>query len=120
MGFQWQAARILRLFQGLCGAFFEQIDALLADADAAGRLDFLIQKALFAVRYGCVQNVENVKDFEAGFIKFMDKHSILPNAQNSALSKKNEQMENSVMELKNLNFKLEEIIESFNKLNSEE
>ena len=36
------------------------------------------------------------------------------------ISKKNEQMENSVMELKNLNFKLEEIIESFNKLNSEE
>ena len=35
-------------------------------------------------------------------------------------SKKNEQIENSVMELKNLNFKLEEIIESFNKLNSEE
>ena len=36
------------------------------------------------------------------------------------ISKKNEQMENSIMELKNLNFKLEEIIESFNKLNSEE
>ena len=36
------------------------------------------------------------------------------------ISKKNEQMENSVMELKNLNFKLEEIIDSFNKLNSEE
>lgn len=36
------------------------------------------------------------------------------------ISKKNEQMENSVMELKNLNFKLEEIIESFNKLNCEE
>jgi len=36
------------------------------------------------------------------------------------ISKKNEQLENSVMELKNLNFKLEEIIESFNKLNSKE
>ncbi|MBQ2351372.1 MAG: cell division protein ZapA [Bacteroidales bacterium] len=36
------------------------------------------------------------------------------------VSKKNEQMENSIIELKNLNFKLEEIIESFNKLNSEE
>lgn len=36
------------------------------------------------------------------------------------ISKKNEQMENSIMELKNLNFKLEEIIESFNKLNSKE
>ena len=36
------------------------------------------------------------------------------------ISKKNEQIENSVMELKNLNFKLEEIIESFNKLNSKE
>ena len=31
-------------------------------------------------------------------------------------SKKNEEMENSIIELKNLNFKLEEIIESFNKL----
>ena len=36
------------------------------------------------------------------------------------ISKKNEQLENSIVELKNLNFKLEEIIESFNKLNSEE
>ena len=35
-------------------------------------------------------------------------------------SKKNEQMENSIIELKNLNFKLEEIIESFNNLNSKE
>ena len=35
-------------------------------------------------------------------------------------SKKNEQIENSVMELKNLNFKLEEIIESFNKLYNKE
>ena len=35
-------------------------------------------------------------------------------------SKKNEQMENSIIELKNLNFKLEEIIESFNKLNIKE
>ncbi|MBR5983975.1 MAG: cell division protein ZapA [Bacteroidales bacterium] len=35
-------------------------------------------------------------------------------------SKKNEQLENSIIELKNLNFKLEEIIESFNKLNCKE
>ncbi len=34
-------------------------------------------------------------------------------------SKKNELLENSILELKNLNFKLEEIIESFNKLNKE-
>ena len=36
------------------------------------------------------------------------------------ISKKNEQMENSILELKNLNFKLEEIIESIEKLNSKE
>ena len=36
------------------------------------------------------------------------------------ISKKNEQLENSIMELKKLNFKLEEIIESFNKLNDKE
>ena len=35
-------------------------------------------------------------------------------------SKKNEQLEDSIIELKNLNFKLEEIIESFNKLNYKE
>ncbi|MBO7572833.1 MAG: cell division protein ZapA [Bacteroidales bacterium] len=34
-------------------------------------------------------------------------------------SKKNEELENSIIELKNLNFKLEEIIESFNNLNKE-
>ncbi|GEM_PF-5623327 len=33
---------------------------------------------------------------------------------------KKEQMENSIIELKNLNFKLEEIIETFNKLNIKE
>ena len=31
------------------------VDDLLADADAAGSLDFIIQKALFAVRYGGVR-----------------------------------------------------------------
>lgn len=35
-------------------------------------------------------------------------------------SKKNELFENSILEIKNLNFKLEEIIESFNKLKEEE
>ena len=35
-------------------------------------------------------------------------------------SKKNEQLENSIIELKNLNFRLEEIIDSFNKLNIKE
>jgi len=35
-------------------------------------------------------------------------------------SKKNEELENSIIELKNLNFKLEEIIESFNNLNCKE
>ncbi len=39
----------------MCAALLPHVPAMLADADAAGRLDFLIQKALFAVRYGCVR-----------------------------------------------------------------
>ncbi len=40
---------------GMCKALLPFVPAMLADADAAGRLDFLIQKALFAVRYHCVR-----------------------------------------------------------------
>lgn len=36
-------------------ALAPMVDDLLSDADTAGRLDFLIQKALFAVRYGGVR-----------------------------------------------------------------
>ena len=36
-------------------ALAPMVDDLLADADTAGRLDFIIQKALFAVRYGGVR-----------------------------------------------------------------
>ena len=39
----------------MCAALLPHVPAMLADADAAGQLDFLIQKALFAVRYGCVR-----------------------------------------------------------------
>ena len=37
---------------------------LLEDADTAGRLDFIIQKALFAVRYGGVKPELTEKDLE--------------------------------------------------------
>ena len=39
----------------ICDALLPHIPALLADADAAGRLDFLIQKAQFAAAYGGVR-----------------------------------------------------------------
>ena len=39
----------------MCAALLPHVPAMQQDADAAGRLDFLIQKALFAVRYGCVR-----------------------------------------------------------------
>ena len=38
----------------MCLALLPHVSAMQADADAAGRLDFLIQKALFSVRYGGV------------------------------------------------------------------
>ena len=43
-------------------ALAPMVDDLLADADTAGRLDFLIQKALFAVRYGGVRPEITEKD----------------------------------------------------------
>ncbi len=39
----------------MCEALLPCVPAMYSDADAAGRLDFLIQKALFAVQYGCVR-----------------------------------------------------------------
>ena len=39
----------------MCKALLPHVPVMLSDADAAGRLDFLIQKALFAVRYECVK-----------------------------------------------------------------
>jgi len=45
-------------------------------------------------------------------------YKTLVNEVNS--STRNEQLENSIIELKNLNFKLEEIIEKFDKLNIKE
>ena len=39
----------------MCEALLPRVPELLADADAAGRLDFLIQKALFAAKYGGVR-----------------------------------------------------------------
>ncbi|MBR0507073.1 MAG: hypothetical protein IJJ86_00530 [Clostridia bacterium] len=41
--------------RSMCERLLPYGDDLYADADAAGRLDFLIQKALFAARYGCVR-----------------------------------------------------------------
>ena len=40
------------------------VDDLLSDAETAGRLDFIIQKALFAVRYGGVKPELTEKDLE--------------------------------------------------------
>jgi dsDNA-specific endonuclease/ATPase MutS2 len=39
----------------MCERLLPYANELFADADAAGRLDFLIRKALFAVRYGAVR-----------------------------------------------------------------
>ncbi len=39
----------------MCKALLPCVSAMQSDADASGRLDFLIQKALFAVRYRCVR-----------------------------------------------------------------
>ena len=41
----------------MCAALRPLCDGLLCDAETIGRLDFLIQKALFAVRYRCVRPV---------------------------------------------------------------
>ena len=41
--------------KAMCEKLRPFVSAMLSDADAAGRLDFLIQKALFAVRYGAVR-----------------------------------------------------------------
>ena len=41
--------------KAMCEKLRPFVSAMLSDADAAGRLDFLIQKALSAVRYGAVR-----------------------------------------------------------------
>ena len=41
--------------KAMCNALLPHVPAMLANADATGRLDFLIQKALFAKKYGGVR-----------------------------------------------------------------
>ena len=48
----------------MAAALAPMVDDLLSDADAAGRLDFIIQKALFAVRYGGVRPELTDRDLE--------------------------------------------------------
>lgn len=45
----------MKVRRAMGAALAPMVPDLLADADTAGRLDFLIQKALFAVRYGGVR-----------------------------------------------------------------
>lgn len=45
----------MKVRKSMAAALAPMVDDLLSDADAAGRLDFIIQKALFAVRYGGVR-----------------------------------------------------------------
>ena len=47
-------AEEMKVRRSMARALAPLVDDLLADADNAGRLDFMIQKALFAVRYGGV------------------------------------------------------------------
>lgn len=44
----------MKVRKAMGAALAPMVDDLLADADSAGRLDFIIQKALFAVRFGGV------------------------------------------------------------------
>ena len=44
-----------RVRADMCAALNPYVDDLLSDAETLGRLDFLIQKALFAVKYGGVR-----------------------------------------------------------------
>ena len=41
--------------RSMCERLAPHVPELLSDADAAGRLDLLVQKALFGVRYACVR-----------------------------------------------------------------
>lgn len=47
----------MKVRRAMGAALAPMVDALLQDADTAGRLDFILQKALFAVRYGGVRPV---------------------------------------------------------------
>ncbi len=48
-------AEEMHVRKAMGAALSPMVDDLLADADSAGRLDFIIQKALFAVHYGGVR-----------------------------------------------------------------
>lgn len=50
-----EEAEEMHVRRAMGAALAPMVDDLLADADTAGRLDFIIQKALFAVRYGGVR-----------------------------------------------------------------
>ena len=47
----------MKVRRAMGAALAPMVDDLLSDAETAGRLDFIIQKALFAVRYGGVKPV---------------------------------------------------------------
>ena len=48
-------AEEMRVRRAMGAALAPMVDDLLADAETSGRLDFIIQKALFAVRYGGIR-----------------------------------------------------------------
>ena len=48
-------AEEMHVRKAMGAALAPMVDDLLSDAETAGRLDFIIQKALFAVRYGGVK-----------------------------------------------------------------
>ena len=57
-------AEEMHVRKAIGAALAPMVDDLLADAETAGRLDFIIQKALFAVRYGGVRPELTEKDLE--------------------------------------------------------
>ena len=57
-------AEEMHVRKAMGAALSPMVDDLLADADSAGRLDFIIQKALFAVRYGGVRPELTERDLE--------------------------------------------------------
>lgn len=57
-------AEEMHVRKAMGAALAPMVDDLLSDAETAGRLDFIIQKALFAVRYGGVKPELTEKDLE--------------------------------------------------------
>ena len=57
-------AEEMHVRKAMGAALAPMVDELLSDAETAGRLDFIIQKALFAVRYGGVKPELTEKDLE--------------------------------------------------------